>query len=58
MLAIHENEALALLLFLAALGVVSGVLLNFANDIMSVCVFLIVLILLPKLLTLKELEKG
>ena len=53
-----RKQTLALLLFLAVLGVVSGVLLNFANDIMSVCVFLIVLILLPKLLTLKELERG
>lgn len=53
-----RKQTFLLLLFLAALGVFSGVLLNFANDIMSVCVFLIVLIFLPMLLTLKENNQG
>ena len=42
------------LIFIALLGVVIGVLLNAASDVASVCIFLLALIVIPKVLFVNE----
>ena len=49
-----QKTTFALLWFLAFLGVIIGTTLNAGSDFVSICVFLIALVFLPTLLTLKE----